>query len=542
MNSEELERSLRTDFERHFSDILAEMRQEVAEFQKKVETELEKHKSQLSEAFQDFSSKIDAERPFDEGFRDSITEHLRLAKDEGAQLSATAFAEAEAMQKGMSRGVELADLRDAINEISSQNSQSGILRALVNHAERYTERGVFFILRNEEFLGWQAMGRTAMKDASSVRQVNVPLGSDTVLGEACRSLSTAPRSGEVGPDDAAFLDALGFGRPSRMLAVPLIARGRGVAVLYADGGSENGSINAEALETLVRVASLTVELLASTQVARPDAEAAINAESSESAAPATEVSSEASPDLHREYEAAEAVERDDYESSDIASSDVEVVYEEEVPVREAEQALAPDTGIPEEEEVIEASVYEVEPEYDTESSTPVAVATEAGPTDFDFTPSSDPPYAAESGAQPETVEVAGYNGNGVSSGHPEVAETASDSMAGQTPRRPQKERALDLPIDVAEGDRPEHVKARRFARLLVSEINLYNEQKVKEGRESNDLYDRLREAIDRSREMYEKRVAPPVASQFDYFHYELVNSLAEGNAQRLGNSYPGAAV
>jgi hypothetical protein len=67
-------------------------------------------------------------------------------------------------------------------------------------------------------------------------------------------------------------------------------------------------------------------------------------------------------------------------------------------------------------------------------------------------------------------------------------------------------------------------------------------RKVKEGREGNDLYDRLREAIDRSREMYDKRVQPPVASKFDYFHYELVSTLAEGDEEKLGDSYPGATV
>ena len=95
---------------------------------------------------------------------------------------------------------------------------------------------------------------------------------------------------------------------------------------------------------------------------------------------------------------------------------------------------------------------------------------------------------------------------------------------------------------MADEERRLHNDARRFARLLVSEIKLYNEQKVTEGREQSDLYDRLREAIDRSREMYDKRVQPAVASKFDYFHYELVNSLAEGDEHKLGGSYPGAAV
>ena len=100
----------------------------------------------------------------------------------------------------------------------------------------------------------------------------------------------------------------------------------------------------------------------------------------------------------------------------------------------------------------------------------------------------------------------------------------------------------DLPIEVGEEERRLHNDARRFARLLVSEIKLYNEPKVKEGRSRNDIYDRLREDIDRSRQMYDKRVAPPVAARHDYFHQELVNTLAEGDPTKLGTSYPGAIV
>jgi hypothetical protein len=101
---------------------------------------------------------------------------------------------------------------------------------------------------------------------------------------------------------------------------------------------------------------------------------------------------------------------------------------------------------------------------------------------------------------------------------------------------------VDLPIEVAEDERRLHNDARRFARLLVSEIKLYNEQKVKEGRSQGDLYERLREDIDRSRQMYDKRVAPPVAARYDYFHQELVNTLAEGDPNKLGEGYPGSAV
>jgi len=87
-----------------------------------------------------------------------------------------------------------------------------------------------------------------------------------------------------------------------------------------------------------------------------------------------------------------------------------------------------------------------------------------------------------------------------------------------------------------------HNDARRFARLLVSEIKLYNEQKVAEGRRGGDLYDRLKEDIDRSRQMYEKRVTPSVATKFDYFYDELVSTLAEGDSSKLGSDCPGPTV
>ena len=77
-------------------------------------------------------------------------------------------------------------------------------------------------------------------------------------------------------------------------------------------------------------------------------------------------------------------------------------------------------------------------------------------------------------------------------------------------------------------------EARRFARLLVSEIKLYHEEQVERGRESRDLYQRLQEDIDRSREMFEKRISDEVRQKQDYFQDELVRILADGDPDVLG--------
>jgi hypothetical protein len=79
-----------------------------------------------------------------------------------------------------------------------------------------------------------------------------------------------------------------------------------------------------------------------------------------------------------------------------------------------------------------------------------------------------------------------------------------------------------------------HDEARRFARLLVSEIKLYNETKVDAGRKNRDLYERLKEDIDRSRQMYDERIVEEVRKSSNYFYDELVRILADGDSDALG--------
>jgi hypothetical protein len=80
-------------------------------------------------------------------------------------------------------------------------------------------------------------------------------------------------------------------------------------------------------------------------------------------------------------------------------------------------------------------------------------------------------------------------------------------------------------------------KARRFAKLLVEEIKLYNQTKVAEGRNSHDLYDRLKVDIEKSREAYGKRFGALVREP-DFFSLELIRILAMGDASLLGANFP----
>jgi len=441
VNTEELEKSLRAEFESQMKNVLAAARDDVADFQKNIEAQFEQHRSQVNDAFQALSARLESPAAFDQAFFESVTEHLRLARDEGALVTATAMGEAEKLQtpttvqapdKGYSK------LRNAINEIKTRPTQAAILRALVDAAADFAPRGAFFIVKNDHLVGWKVFGDVEV-DENVVRSIHFPVASPTVLSDAIVSLAPSSGSAEGTDGNSRFLEPLAFGAPENMFAIPLAARGRGVAVLYADGGFENGTVNADALETLVSVAGLSVELLAG------------------GTAPASETA-----DVSREQE-----------------------YKAEVRVAEEPK--------------------ETEPE---------ATSTDFGVSETNFSDSE-----VQAAAEPE---------QGAAAYEP---APPSEETSRPTPR------TMDLPIEVAEQERDSHVKARRFARLLVSEIRLYNLPKVVEGRESGEIYEILKDAIDRSREMYDKRVLPDVASKFDYFHYELVHDLAEGVEEKLGAGY-----
>jgi hypothetical protein len=93
---------------------------------------------------------------------------------------------------------------------------------------------------------------------------------------------------------------------------------------------------------------------------------------------------------------------------------------------------------------------------------------------------------------------------------------------------------MPVPSNLSKSDEALHEEARRLARLLVSEIKLYNEEQVEEGRRNRDIYERLREEIDASLRMYEERVEPRILRSTDYFYQELVRILAAGDARALG--------
>ena len=450
MVNEQLEDSLRREVESYLDSRLSVIRQEIATLQ-----------SLLNESLSTFLDR-QADVQMEGSLVASITEHLHAAHERGVELASSQTARAKASS-------DMAIVKAAVTEINEQKSQAEVLKALVNRASSFAPRVAFFVIKGDTASGWRGRGFEGTVGDQAIQEISLPLSSDNVVSGVAKSLTTWSGGPGSHSEDHSLMNRLGEEPPQRIVAIPLNVRGKAVAVLYADSaGLESESINLEALETLVGMSAMAVELLSVSRAG---------------AAPKRAV--------------------------------------EEAPAPEPEPSYAP------------AAEYQATPE-------PVVEEAAFSDTIESYQPE---PVQPESFVEPEPADAPA--GMFESAGEPTPEWTASapaEAAPEPAPRRRYGQDA-DLPVEVAgDEERRLHNDARRFARLLISEIKLYNEQKVAEGRSEHDLYDRLREYIDRSREMYDKRVKAEVAARYDYFHGELVNTLAEGDASKLGANYPGATV
>jgi hypothetical protein len=465
-----LEDSLRREIESHLETRMSAVKQEITTLQSLLNESLS--------AFLERQSDVQMEG----SMLASITEHLHAAHERGVELAASESSRAKASS-------DMAIVKSAISEINEQKSQAEILKALVNRASSFAPRVAFFVIKGEQASGWRGRGFEGSVGDNAIQEISFSVNADTVVGSAAKQLATW--SGEPGShsEDHLILSRLGEETARRIVAIPLKVRGRAVAVLYADSAAlDSESINLEALETLVTVSGMAVELLSA---ARGGAQA---------------------------------------------------------PKRTAEEAPAPVEQPQPSYEPTSEYTSEPEPESTPEPSFSGAETIENYQPAYEATPSYEQaPVEPSSFVEAVPVEEpAGMFGDSaeqpsISGEEPPSWNTPAVEAAASPRRRYGQDQ--DLPVEVrGDEERRLHNDARRFARLLISEIKLYNEQKVAEGRIEHDLYDRLREYIDRSREMYDKRVKAEVATRYDYFHGELVNTLAEGDESKLGANYPGATV
>jgi len=122
-----------------------------------------------------------------------------------------------------------------------------------------------------------------------------------------------------------------------------------------------------------------------------------------------------------------------------------------------------------------------------------------------------------------------------------VHAVAIDEPAVAEPEAPIEAEVVETPaFDVAslsDDLKDLHRRANRVAKVAMQDIKLLRPKDVRLGRENKDICHRLRSELDKARKEYDRRFRAIQDHPVDYFHQWLVEILAEGDSQALGD-YP----
>lgn len=131
-----------------------------------------------------------------------------------------------------------------------------------------------------------------------------------------------------------------------------------------------------------------------------------------------------------------------------------------------------------------------------------------------------------------------HAGGSGSAGREATAPPAATGRAAETPEPTTPEAGLSLsePAAPEDAEPARQTEARSFARLVATDIRLYNEEAVLMGREHRDLAQRLGDQIDRARDTFKRRFGDMGHEGLDLLQDALVQVLAAGDATLLPSS------
>lgn len=509
--------------------------------------------------------------------REEISQRLRTSNEEiqrrleeitpslpATYLSPEAFAPSERELGSAGRRGAQRDLRDGVAALDHARSQAEILAVLLRESARYASRAAVLLVRGGEVRGWGSEGFGEADGAIRNLALTPQSGSwgRLLAGEGAVRLSAG--------DCAELCSRVESPLPQGGVLVPIVLRDRLAAALYADrlGNSGDTELAPEALQVLAYVASQAIETLPFRERAatstltlvdeEPAAALAAGAEAVESAPAAAPYIPEPEPEAQAEPQPEEfeveaepeyVAEPEPAAGSPWTAEDEQSAVAAE-PVEEALPAVPVDhfEASPRyTEELPVASIAAATAATEVEEAPRYPRSVEAEPTAPVRFPEASPEATVllQRSAVQQAAEAAAAAPTPPQPLRPVAvpappAEEAAPSAAGTPEVRPPS--GVDGPgwafattrVPVSPSDETMHEEARRLARLLVSEIKLYNEEQVEEGRRNRDIYERLKEDIDRSRQMYDERVDPRILRSTDYFYQELVRILAAGDSRALG--------
>ncbi len=365
---------------------------------------------------------------------------------------------------------ELETLLAATRALDAAPTQAALLGALLEAAGGFARRALFLVARDGALEGWAGWGFGTAAAGLAELRLAAPAGGLA----ACLGGAGAVDLAEE--DSASLLGPLARPAPAQAIAVPFVLRGTVAGALYLDRAPGDPPLSVAAAQLLSYMAANALETLPLRGGLASPALRQAAATAVEPAPPATATPAVAPP-LVAEPEAG-----------------VEAEAVEPTP------PLAPIAPVEPEAKPAEAVSWQFET---------VAIDRRRDPT------------AVEPEAHRSLPAPAAAPGEEVTSEVKPPSDLVGPGWAFTNP-------------GVAGREETRREEARRLARLLVTEIKLYNEEKVEESRGRGNIYAALRDEIDRSRRIFEERVAADLRSETDYFHDELVRILGGGDSATLG--------
>jgi len=157
-----------------------------------------------------------------------------------------------------------AALQKAIAAIQAGSTQKEILRALLESTTLGSGRAALFVVKAGAATGWQAVGfasNDAVKDS--------PLDINSGLPAAAMQ-SRSAETGAASDMDQSFISKVGEPVEDNAVVLPLLLRDKVSALVYADAGTEGGTLDVAALDVLVRATSAWLEVISQRKQAQKE--------------------------------------------------------------------------------------------------------------------------------------------------------------------------------------------------------------------------------------------------------------------------------
>jgi len=414
-----------------------------------------------------------------------------------SELEETLDAERPAPVAAAPAGASATRVKSAVQKIEQHKSQVDVLNALLEQSLDFGSRAALLILRGETFSGWKGAGFTAHGgNDENVKRFNAAPGLIPELDRVLRNEHV------VMWDGANLASRLGVGGSVQAVLIPMVIKDKVAAAVYIDAvEADVAKFDVPSLELLVFITGLLVDTLAiRKKIPSPSLQEESGAEGVSAPKPASAPAPAPAPSGGLKPAAPPAPAPPPQPPPKPAPA---------IPATTGAGTVAINASQLREMMANQRPSFNVPSAEEFSAPSPSPAATTKIPAAEPAKPAPPPPAPAAAAATEE---------------RPTTQYIPPASLA----------RGAAAPAGGSGEDAKKHDEARRFARLLVSEIKLYNESKVEQGRKNNDLYERLKEDIDRSRQMYDERISDEVRKVSNYFYDELVRILADGKADALG--------